>query len=147
MLTRLAIAMALCVLAGGCASLEPNQASMTFKTEPPGAMLYYEGNTSWGIAPQTRIYTGDPRKGKIPTGTVTAVWPSGAKQTYRTELPMHGYFEATISRPADAPGLDKDLAWVATLRQAKAAEDAANSIPTSTNCIKIGNGFMNCTSY
>lgn len=69
--------------------------------------------------------------------------------------------EFTFSRPPNAPGLDKDLAYAAQLRQIQAAEDQAtaassaafwqmyNSIqpksPTYTDCLKIG-ASVRCTT-
>lgn len=150
-----------CALFTGCATtVAPNQVQVTFKTEPPGALLY-EGNVGWGMAPQTRIFTGE-KYGTARTRPITAVWASGAKTTHYFDLRLgHGPREATFSRPVDAPGLDKDLALAAQLQQiqaqqaqAKAAENAAliqmfnatkPSTPTSTNCTTfLGN--VNCTT-
>ena len=148
-------------LAGcGGPTLAPNQVMLTYRTEPPGAMLY-ENGVAWGMAPQTRIYTGDSSAaaaGVIRTQPVTAIWPSGAKKEFGTNLPMgQGPRVATISRPQDAPGLDVDMAHAMKLQQMDAARqaeeeralrDAAdyfNKPKNQTECIVMGN-IVDCTS-
>lgn len=103
---------ALTVVVTGCAtSLAPNQVSITYETQPPGAMLYDAiSGTAWGQSPQTRIYT-LKLPGQDAVATVTAVWGSGAKKTDKVRITtsvQRGTY--TLSRPVDAPGLDRDLA-------------------------------------
>jgi hypothetical protein len=81
---------------------------LTYETVPEGAILM-EGGKSLGPAPVTRTYVGDGKSPSITTPEVTAVWPSGAKQTYWTQLPPGADRVATIERPQSAPGLQADL--------------------------------------
>ena len=100
-------AAAVAILAGCAAGPVANTAMLTYETAPEGATLY-EGGKSIGVAPVTRTYSGDG-KGDIRTPEVTAVWPSGAKETYYTFLPRGSDRNATIERPAKAAGLQVDL--------------------------------------
>jgi hypothetical protein len=113
-LTALILLAALC----GCAS-GPIQAKLTYVTVPDGAELF-EGGKSLGVPPVTRTYQGVGESTQITTPDVTAVWPSGAKTTFFTILPAGSDRQATLQRPADAPGLQTDLD-----NAAKAAEAAA----------------------
>jgi hypothetical protein len=165
MFNRTIVGLATCLLLMGCATLKPNQVSFTVYAEPPGAMLY-EGDVSWGMAPQARIYTGDLKVGTIQTKPITAIWPSGARQTQHFNLPMkQGDRQAILSRPKEAPGLDRDLTFAAQLRSIKAQEDAASAAsaaayyqmlnaskpaapayPTTTTCMGLGKDMVSCTS-
>lgn len=93
----------------GCASgpVAPS-AKLTYETTPEGAALY-EGGQAIGTAPITRTYAGDGKSDTIRTPLVTAVWPSGAKESYYTLVPPGSDRVATIARPANAPGLQADL--------------------------------------
>jgi len=91
----------------GCAT-GPRQAKLTYETEPYGAEIF-EGGQSFGFAPVTRTYTGVGQSTQITTPEVTAVWPSGAKTTFFTIIPAWSDRQATLQRPADAPGLQIDL--------------------------------------
>ena len=102
------------VFMSGCSTISSDQAQLTYRTSPPGATIY-EGELSWGLAPQTRLYRSITGTKIARTKEVTAVWPSGAKTTYFTDLPIDGRaFEVTISRPLDTPGIDKDWEWAAS---------------------------------
>lgn len=104
----------------GCADGPVSQTAMlTYDTRPEGATLY-EGGQSIGIAPVTRTYSGDGKSGSIRTPLVTAVWPSGAKESYYTIVPIGSDRIATIERPANAPGLQADLD---SARKAAAAKE------------------------
>lgn len=111
-------------LLAACAELPPPTAALlTYQTDPAGAKIF-EGTQDLGVAPVTRKYELDTSKataaatpviadGKtatITTPDVTAVWPSGAKTTYFTVLPVGADRVATLTRPPGAPGLDTDLA-------------------------------------
>ena len=93
----------------GCASgpVAPS-AKLTYETTPEGAALY-EGGQAIGTAPITRTYAGDGKSDTIRTPLVTAVWPSGAKESYYTLVPPGSDRVANIARPANAPGLQADL--------------------------------------
>jgi hypothetical protein len=95
-------------LAGCLTSPPPNQALLTYETVPEGATIV-EGGQSLGVAPITRTYAGDGKSDMIRTPEVTAVWPSGAKATFWTQLKVGSDRVATIDRPSNAPGLQADL--------------------------------------
>lgn len=82
-------------------------ALLTYETQPAGATLY-EGGQSIGMAPVMRRYAGDPRTGAVRTPEVTAVWPSGAKTTFWTNLQVGDDRITTLQRPANAPNLALD---------------------------------------
>jgi len=95
-------------LAGCAAPQRSKDAMLTYETLPEGATLF-EGGQSLGMAPVTRTYKHDGVSTSINTPEVTAVWPSGAKETFFTRLPPGADRVATIERPKGAPGLDADL--------------------------------------
>jgi len=104
-----AIVLVLASVLAGCASAPPpNQAKLTYETVPEGAVIF-EAGQSLGPAPVTRTYTGDGKSDSIKTPDVTAVWPSGAKATFWTNLKVGSDRVATIDRPSNAPGLQADL--------------------------------------
>jgi type IV pilus biogenesis protein CpaD/CtpE len=93
----------------GCASTPaPTTALLTYETKPEGATLF-EGGASIGVAPVTRTYTAQAGAATVRTPVVTAVWPSGARETYYTLLPVGSDRVATIERPAAAAGLQADI--------------------------------------
>jgi hypothetical protein len=96
------------VLLGACASAPPTRALLTYKSVPDGAQIY-EGDKLLGMVPVTRTYNSEGTSGNITTPDVRAVWPSGAQTTYFTIIPVGSDRVATLERPADAPGLQKDL--------------------------------------
>ena len=92
------------VALAGCANAPlPTSAQLTYETKPEGATLF-EGGKSIGVAPVMRVYKGDGVAPSVRTPLVTAVWPSGAKESYYTVLPMGSDRVATIERPSGAPG-------------------------------------------
>jgi hypothetical protein len=110
-LTRLTqtAALALGLSLAGCANVPaPTEASLTYESKPLGATIF-EGGQSLGVAPVTRTYKQQGTSATIRTPDVTAVWPSGAKSVYYTLLPVGADLQATIERPAGAPGLQADL--------------------------------------
>lgn len=141
----------------GCSSLEPNEMRLTINTEPAGAMLYDEGGTSWGMAPQSLRYTASVGSSFVYPRPITAVWPSGARKTYSGSLKAGEAWEITISRPIDAPGMSIDMAHAARIQSIKAQKEAADSAAaaayilgtpsrtTRTNCINTG-AIIDCTS-
>jgi hypothetical protein len=111
MKTSLLLASALLAAAtlAGCADVpKPTTAMLTYATAPEGATLY-EGGNAIGVAPVTRTYPTNIGSNSVRTPEVTAVWPSGAKESYYTILPAGADRQATIERPAKAPGLQTDL--------------------------------------
>jgi len=119
-IVRLALLAALSAAFAGCAS-GPRTGMMTYDSNPAGATIY-EGGKSLGIAPVTRTYEFGETVNSIATPEVTAVWTSGAKATYWTNLPVHADLAATIERPASAPGLDKDQAAAKPLMEERERE-------------------------
>ena len=91
----------------GCAT-EPRPAKLTYDSSPAGATLYENGQPI-GIAPVTRTYGAADASGQIRTPVVTAVWPSGAKESFWTFLKPGDDNATTIARPAKAPNLQADL--------------------------------------
>lgn len=110
MRTRLWIigTLALATLAGCATPPAPTTALLTYETSPEGAELF-EGGKSLGMAPVTRSYKGDGKSATVQTPDVTAVWPSGAKAVYFTNLKLGADDTATIERPKAAPGLQADI--------------------------------------
>jgi hypothetical protein len=119
--------LAVALLLGGCATrgltsaelMGPNNVGGLFHSEPGGALIYGEDGTAWGVAPPGASHSSlqkdwhfqSPEAGKQGVViSVTAVWASGAKKTYRiritTDQPISVW---TFSRPMDAAGLDIDL--------------------------------------
>lgn len=142
----------------GCATpLKPNQVRVTFNSEPPGAMIY-DGEKAWGTAPVVLVLTASEsamRVGYADQNNMYAMWPSGAKSRKGVRIHVgQGSRQFAFSRPSDVPGLDKDLAYAAQLRQIKASEQQANAAsdaafwqmynamqpksPTYTDCTTIG---------
>ena len=83
-------------------------AILTYETSPEGATIF-EGGQPLGVAPVSRVYKGDGKSATIRTPEVTAVWPSGARQTFWTLLPPGADRVATLQRPPGAPGRQDDL--------------------------------------
>jgi hypothetical protein len=106
----------------GCAS-GPGVALLTYETEPAGATLY-EGGQSIGVAPQMRRYAGDPQTGAVRTPEVTAVWPSGAKTTFWTNLHVGDDNVTTLLRPTNAPNLALDQENAARVKDESKRADA-----------------------
>ena len=106
---------ACCVLLAACAAPPPpDTAKLTYESKPAGAKLY-QGQTLLGTAPLMQSY---PTGGKpsINTPPVTAVWASGAKTSFWTQLKPGDDQVATLERPANAPNLDADLAAEKTIQ-------------------------------
>ena len=106
----------------GCAS-GPSVAMLTYVTEPAGATLY-EGGQAIGVAPVTRSYAGDPQTGAVRTPDVTAVWPSGAKTSFWTNLHVGDDRITTLQRPANAPNLALDQQNAAKIADQAKRDDA-----------------------
>jgi hypothetical protein len=118
----LAASLAATAVLAACAAPVPH-ALLTYETAPAGATLY-EGGQSIGVAPVTRTYPAAVPGSAIRTPEVTAVWPSGAKATFWTNLKVGDDNITTITRPAGAPGLDVDEANARTLKDADARAKA-----------------------
>lgn len=103
-----ALAATLALLAGCAAPPAPTVAVLVYESAPDGAMIF-EGGMPLGMAPVMRSYKPEGSATTVRTPEVTAVWPSGAKATYFTLLPLGADSVATIERPKNAPGLDTDL--------------------------------------
>jgi hypothetical protein len=111
----------LCALAGCASGPVSKDAMLTYETKPEGAMLF-EGTQALGAAPQSRTYKHDGKTASIKTPEVTAIWPSGAKETYYTLVPPGADLMATIERPKNAPNLQADLDNAKKFIAAKAAD-------------------------
>ncbi len=128
-------------LATGCSTLSSNQAGFTYRSHPPGASIY-EGDVFWGVAPQKRIYQSLNGQRIVRTREVTAVWPSGARAIYSTDLPVDGReFEATIHRPNNEPGIEKDWEWASSIERSNAAKAEADRAATNAAIGGFVEGF------
>jgi hypothetical protein len=83
-------------------------ATLTYETVPEGAVIQ-QGGKVLGTAPVVQIYPSGAQGGDIRTPEVTAVWLSGAKAVFWTNLKVGDDRVATLERPAKAPGLQRDL--------------------------------------
>ncbi len=119
------IATAVLLVLSGCAAgpALPPSAQMTYLTNPDGAMLF-EAGKAIGEAPVTRQHVAAGDATSVRTPLVTAVWPSGAKESFYAIVPPGSDREATIQRPANAPGLEVDLAHAKTLALKRAQQDS-----------------------
>lgn len=118
---RLLLLASLSAAFAGCATTGPRTGALTYDSNPAGATIY-EGGKALGIAPVTRTYEFGESQNTIATPEVTAVWTSGAKATYWTNLSVRTDLAATIERPLNAPGLDKDQAAAKPLLEQRARE-------------------------
>lgn len=107
-LSLLVVSLAVSLL-GACATTAPaTHAMLTYQSVPDGAQIF-EGDKLLGTVPVTRTYESDGKSSDITTPDVRAVWPSGAQTTFFTIVPVGSDRVAKLERPADAPGLQKDL--------------------------------------
>lgn len=118
---RAAMLAAFAATFAGCATVGSRTAMLTYDSMPVGATLY-EGGKSLGVAPVVRTYQYPEGVSTLATPEVTAVWASGAKNTYWTNLPINADLVATIQRPANVPGLEKDQAAAAPIMEERARE-------------------------
>lgn len=118
---RLVVLAALSAAFAGCATPGARTAMLTYDSNPAGATLYEDGK-ALGVAPVSRSYAFAEGVSTIATPQVTAVWTSGAKATYWTNLPVRSDLAATIERPSGAPGLDQDLAAAGPIMEERARE-------------------------
>ena len=119
-------------------------------------MIYWK-DIAYGTAPQTLTFdlpADAVRRGYLDDMFVRAIWPSGAEANGIRLTMQIREGEFKFSRPPNAPGLDKDLAYAAQLRQVQASEATAiwqmyNSmqpkLPTYTDCTKFGSS-VSCTT-
>lgn len=121
-LTKACMAWVLPLTLVACATDQQPQAMLTYETKPEGAQLF-QGKVALGQAPLTQTYRGELNAKDITTPEVTAVWPSGAKASFWTRLPPRADDVAVITRPANAAGLDKDLAFEAQLVEARRKDE------------------------
>ena len=153
-------------LISGCGStpLKPNEVRVTFVTIPSGAMIY-DGERALGTAPIEKLITTNEtavRAGYVDFDNLYAMWPSGAKTKKGGRISVgKGDRQVTFSRPSDAPGLDKDMAYEARLQAQKAQADAADRVELwqmynaynammpkpsiQTDCTRFGSS-ISCTS-
>ena len=112
------------LLLAGCASIDPNQCRITFESNPPGATISDESG-SWGVSPQTRIWTLNG-----PTSIsnlITATWISGATTSTKMNLTAGREGTYTFQRPQGTAGLDQDIKWAMHLDRQEADRDSARA--------------------
>lgn len=152
----------------GCAST----LEVTYYSEPPGALLY-QGDRSFGYTPVVLSYrpTDEQKREGVMTLRGTSVrWASGATATipmFRVDLANGMNQQFTFQRPADAPGLAKDIRIGIEIeklklmrREASAQEAQAAALlfggvaqqhqPSTTNCVStpsVLDGSINTTCY
>jgi hypothetical protein len=155
------------LIVSGCASVQPNQARLTIDSNPPGATLSDSSGT-WGVAPQTRVWT--LTGPTAVTNPIYATWVSGATASVRLNIKGGQEGSWSFQRPQNAPGLDQDLRWAMHLSQEQAREKAATNQmykelgdsfararrerdaefernrPINTMCIGMGRDMVSCTS-
>lgn len=99
----------------GCAS---NRYSVTFDTVPQGATLICAGQ-SYGYTPVTRYYSKDASNvNAINVGDCEAVWSSGAKSQYPSDLAVFesGRTNFSLPRP-DIPGYSQDAEFALKVKK------------------------------
>lgn len=114
-------------LLGGCA----NTLYVTYKSDPPGAVLY-QGQQRFGYTPYTLQYpvsADDKKRGyKILNGT-SVRWASGATakvNSLNTNLNRYGLSQQfTFQRPNDAPGRETDERFSLELNRTQAMQRQA----------------------
>lgn len=118
---------AVCCLLAGCSTVTYT----TISTYPPGAVIYNRSNTRVGEEP-VRLYWEDKDIEDIGyhqwrVGPVTAVWPSGHKETqyitYWSE--HHADVGVTIEQKPDSPTFKEDLQIGMQIRSTRALERSA----------------------
>lgn len=112
------------MLLTGCSTLGPNQTSVTFDSNPPGATIS-SGAESWGTAPVGRVWTLAKGRTTAESAPITATWISGAKTTITMSLTAGQVGAYTINRPQGVAGLETDVQWAIHLQQQVAAKEAA----------------------
>jgi hypothetical protein len=143
---------------GGCAT----SLSMTYRSDPPGAMLYESGRAV-GYAPQTLNYTPTEafKHGAcMNLRAVSVQWISGVSTSpaQTNACGSVGYNqELTFVRPSGLAGRDLDVQWAIHLQQAALAQDQANAAaweaaaasyraPQSARCISSQVGTLITTN-
>ena len=107
-ITPLTTALMMAAVLSGCATPPaPTEAKLTYQSSPAGAKIYL-GDTLLGTAPLTQTFPADG-KTTLDTPVVTAVWVSGAKTKFWTQLKPGDDRETVLERPAGAPNLKLDL--------------------------------------
>lgn len=122
----------------GCSSasynafMNNNTVSVTYVTDPPGAVLYSDGRRM-GFAPLTLTYTltnETIKEGVITIAPVTANWISGASAIHSSEQLDFGkgmYWNVNIMRPSSAPDRDKDEQFGLQVMALKQQEQIGNA--------------------
>lgn len=119
------------LLLSGCSTIAPNQNSITFDSNPPGA-TFSSGNEVWGVGPVTRIWTLNGSQARSVSAPITARWVSGATTNFTMNLQAGQEGSYTIDRPQGVAGIEADIQWAIHLRQqqqvqaARASEAAYN---------------------
>lgn len=127
-MTKLIILVAVLFL-GGCAST----AKMTINSDPPGAVIYYDGERE-GYAPQTLVFDVDKvdkKRGYIGLLDIKVQWASGATRTgsnLKLDLSKGRNQSFVVRRPENAPGLAVDQRFALELARTQAAQRQAQAL-------------------
>lgn len=115
----------LVALLTGCATvIEPNQAIIELRSEPPGA-TFTAGDTGMplGTAPVSKLFTFPGAERFTVSPPIIATWVSGAQTSMRINITPGKWFYV-FKRPANAPGLDADVQWAIHLQQQQSVDAA-----------------------
>lgn len=122
------VAAALSILLTGCATpLGPDEAAVTFSSNPPGATITTAAGTE--RAPAVARFKLNPGQQTAVSSTVTARWVSGASASARINL-KRGNLHYVFQRPQGVPGLEQDVQYAIHLERmdAAAASDVGDSL-------------------
>jgi len=126
-----AVLIAAPILLVGCATnqkAQTNQLTVTYNSEPQGAMLVQSDGKNFGQMPVKLNYAvsdTDKAQGKKTLMGLSAQWPSGAKATYPTmtaKLSSGASRTFTFNRPQDAPFASMDATHARELQQQEARQ-------------------------
>lgn len=121
---RAATAALLPLMLLGCAMTPPAIYATIHVTSVPEGATISAGGITFGTAPfsivQYHVPTLLDERGCMIATPITATWMSGAQATTSPDLAYcqwDGTYNVTLTRPADAPGLEADVELAAMTRQ------------------------------
>ena len=121
---------------------------LTYHSQPPGALIKHtENGNVIGMAPINVDYGNDPRfksDGCYRVAGVTAVWVSGAQAKTENIITLCGTpqeYVITLSRPASAPDLEKDMNFAIKIQNNAILQQQANQ-QAQSNAIQMFNALQ-----
>lgn len=113
------------VVLAGCATspapLGPNEARITFESNPPGATISGDGQTY--RTPVELTFTLPRGHQNYPTNPITARWVSGASVTTTVSL-RRGILHYVFQRPEGVAGLEQDVGYAIHRERMSAPTDS-----------------------